>query len=248
MNRALGWSPPERYGRPPHKGFTMQLGRSLDTFSKHVRLRVPNDVYDQGGVGSCVAQSLAFGIEVLADRQSLPVDRPDRTSLYHRLRRAIGTVAEDSGGILADGIASLREGWETEAREPSPLFDASYTLPPRPLDENAPRLINAEPVAHDPATVVWELVCGHPVVAGLRITDQWDRPDEVIAAPEGNVRGGHAVCIVGYQRDENGLQFRVRNSWGPGWGKNGEVWIDSSWLSLQHCGEIHTLRVIRRAP
>jgi C1A family cysteine protease len=247
MNRPLGWSPPERYGRAPHKGYTMRSGRQLDGFAKHVRLHIPQTVYDQGAVGSCVAQSLAFAIEILSERQSLPQDRPDRTALYRRVRQAIGTVGEDSGGIIADGIEALRKGWETETREPSDVFDATYTMPPLPLSETAPRLINAEPVAHDLTTVVWEILCGHPVVVGIRITNQWNRPEEVIPAPEGDVRGGHAVCLVGYQRDDNGLQFRVRNSWGPAWGNGGEVWIDSAWLGIEQCGELHALRVVRRA-
>ena len=31
--------------------------------------------------------------------------------------------------------------------------------------------------------------------------------------------GGHAVCAVGY--DDEAKRLLVRNSWGPGWGKQG---------------------------
>lgn len=239
-----GWVDPARYGRT-HSGITMRAGRTLDTFAPHIRLAGPAEVFDQASVGSCVAQSLALAVAVLGIRQELP-ERPDRTALYHRARRAIGTVGEDSGAIIADGIEVLRRGWEPELSPPSPVWDESYTAPPADPRPDAPRVVNAEPLAHDLPTVLWELLCGHPVVVGLRITEQWDRPGEVIGPPEGEVVGGHAVCLVGYQRDGNGVQVRVRNSWSRAWGADGEVWLDAAWLGLGHCGELHAIRSIRR--
>ena len=240
-----GWVDPARYGRT-HTGITMRAGRTLDSFAPHVRLTRPAEVYDQAAVGSCVAQSLALAVECLALRQSLPAERPDRTALYHRARRAIGTVSEDSGAIIADGIQVLRAGWEPEVVAPSTQWDESYTAPPTDPPAMAPRVVNSEPLAHDLPTVLWELLCGHPVVVGLRLTAQWERPGEVIGPPEGEVVGSHAVCLVGYQRDAGGVQVRVANSWSRAWGADGEVWLDASWLSLAHCGEMHALRAIRR--
>ena len=240
-----GWVDPARYGRT-HTGITAKLGRPLDSFASHIRLARPAEVYDQAAVGSCVAQSLALAVECLALRQSLPAERPDRTALYHRCRRAIGTVSEDSGAIIADGVHVLRAGWEPELVAPSTQWDESYTAPPADPRVDAPRVVNSEPLAHDLPTVLWELLCGHPVVVGLRLTAQWERPGEVIGPPEGEVVGGHAVCLVGYQRDGNGVQVRVANSWGPQWGDGGEVWVDAAHLGLKHCGELHALRSIRR--
>lgn len=240
-----GWVDPARYGRT-HTGITARLGRGLDSFAPHVRLARPAEVYDQAAVGSCVAQSLALAVECLALRQSLPAERPDRVALYHRCRRAIGTVGEDSGAIIADGVQVLRAGWEPEVVAPSTQWDESYTAPPADPAHDAPRVVNSEPLAHDLPTVLWELLCGHPVVVGLRLTAQWERPGEVIGPPEGEVIGGHAVCLVGYQRDAGGVQVRVANSWGPQWGDGGEVWLDASWLGLAHTGELHAVRSIRR--
>lgn len=241
-----GWVDPARYGRP-HRGITMRAGRSLEGSARHVQLQRPAEVYDQASVGSCVAQALALAVECLALRQALPAERPDRTALYHRARRAIGTTGEDSGAIIADGISALRGGWEPELAAPSTQWDESYTAPPADPPASAPRVVNAEPLAHDLDTVLWELLCGHPVVVGLRITEQWERPGEVIAAPSGEVVGGHAVCLVGYQRDEGGVQVRVRNSWTGAWADGGEVWLDAAWLGLSHAGELHAIRAIRRA-
>jgi C1A family cysteine protease len=39
----------------------------------------------------------------------------------------------------------------------------------------------------------------------------------------GSLRGYHAVAIVGY--DDNKQAFKVKNSWGTGWGQGGYFWI-----------------------
>lgn len=245
MTRRTGWVDPQRLGRPEHTGLRTAYAHTIPS---HVRLDVPAEVYDQAAVGSCVAQALACAVEVVAPRAGYAPERPDRTVLYYLCRRSIGTVSEDSGAIIADGLEVLRGGWTPELTPPSTQWDESYTAEPPRRRGDEPRVVSAEPLAHDVDTVLWELACGHPVVVGLRITEQWDRPGEVIGAPSGEVVGGHAVCLAGYQRDAGGTQVRVRNSWGTAWADSGEAWLDAAWLSLGHCGELHAIRAIRRTP
>jgi C1A family cysteine protease len=64
-------------------------------------------------------------------------------------------------------------------------------------------------------------------------------------ADAGDVVGGHAVLLVGY--DLNSRLWRVRNSWGTGWGEGGYAWLPWAWTGLPWCGEAHALRAIRRA-
>lgn len=240
MTRAFGWVAPERLGRPAHSGVR---ATGVSGLPSHVSLRRPPVLYDQGAVGSCVAQALAYAVECLAIHQGLPADRPDRTALYYRCRRAIGTTGEDSGAIIADGIEALREGWETEVSAPSTFFDDSYTAPPPPLRPDAPRVVSAEALAHDLDTVLWEIACGHPVVIGVRLTRQWDASGEVIGPPEGDDIGGHAMTVLDYQREGSRVMLATPNSWG----NDGPRWFDSSWLSLARTGELHALRSIRRS-
>ena len=243
-----GWVDPARYGRT-HRGRVTAPSFGL-TLAPHVELATPPEVLNQHGVGRCVAEALARGAEVVAPRCGYTARRPDRTALYHRCRRAIGTIAEDSGAIIADGIEVLRAGWEDEREEPSPVFDDSYLAPPRPLPFDAPRLVSAEPlVVSDNDSMMWELACGHPVVAGVRITEQWTRADgeERIGDPEGDTIGGHALLITGYRTDGVNVEYLHDGSWGPGFGRNGRIWLARRWFSLDRCGEIHALRAIRWA-
>jgi hypothetical protein len=40
-----------------------------------------------------------------------------------------------------------------------------------------------------------------------------------------SLRGGHALCVVGYDDDKFGGAFEIMNSWGTAWGKGGFIWV-----------------------
>lgn len=191
---------------------------------------------------SCTAQALCGAVEMLQGRAGLPQQRLDRVALYHRERRMLGTINEDSGAILADGVAVLRAGYEPE-RSHSTTWGPAWTADPprRPVD--APQLVNAEPLSLDVPTIAWELASGHPVAVGVQITAQWDAPAAAIAEPRGTSRGGHAVLLVGF--DQSDGTWLVRNSWGEGWGDGGYARLSWGWTEPPWCGEAHALRVVR---
>lgn len=64
-----------------------------------------------------------------------------------------------------------------------------------------------------------------PIVFGFTVYESFE--SQAVAAsgvvpmpaPSEKVVGGHAVVLVGYDDVED--RFRVRNSWGTGWGQNG---------------------------
>lgn len=242
--RPLGWHPPESRGRAPHQGHLLATADDLATLPRAARLAGLPPVYDQGSVGSCTAQALAGAVETLHARLGYPAERPDRVALYHREREAIGLPAEDSGAILADGLAALRRGYEPERAHPV-TWGPAWTAAPPALAPDAPRVVSAEPLAIDVATVCWELASGHPVAVGLSITSAWFACAGELPEPAGASVGGHAVLLVGY--DLSRRAFCVRNSWGTSWGEGGYAWLPFAWLSLPWCGEAQSLRAVRRA-
>ncbi len=49
-----------------------------------------------------------------------------------------------------------------------------------------------------------------------------------VPATKANFKGGHAVTIVGYDDDKKA--FRMVNSWGPGWGDDGFIWLSEEFM------------------
>lgn len=50
------------------------------------------------------------------------------------------------------------------------------------------------------------------------------------------MHGNHAMVLSGY--DDTKHAFRVRNSWGTGWGDNGSIWIDYDFFMNDFCTSI----------
>ena len=71
-----------------------------------------------------------------------------------------------------------------------------------------------------------------PILAAFNVDSSWDNA----ASNNGNidtfhpdtVRGGHAICIVGYRADG---RFIVRNSWGTTWGVNGFGYLHPDYIA-----------------
>lgn len=65
------------------------------------------------------------------------------------------------------------------------------------------------------------LATNGPILAGLSVDATWDNAKSTAgkldAFQPSTIRGGHAICVVGYTED----RFIIRNSWGTTWGDKG---------------------------
>ena len=43
-----------------------------------------------------------------------------------------------------------------------------------------------------------------------------------------DVRGGHALSLIGYDDNKEGGCFEIINSWGKEWGDKGRIWVKYS--------------------
>lgn len=69
----------------------------------------------------------------------------------------------------------------------------------------------------------WVLTQG-PVMVGTNWhADMFDPDANGLLHPTGAVVGGHEYLVRGYSRKPDA--YRIRNSWGANWGRNGEAWI-----------------------
>jgi len=86
---------------------------------------------------------------------------------------------------------------------------------------------------------------GHgPIMAGLNVDRTWDNA----TATHGNldtfqpntVRGGHAICVVGYTAQG---RFIVRNSWNTTWGDNGFGYASAAYIQAAFFNESYGVTV-----
>jgi C1A family cysteine protease len=83
-----------------------------------------------------------------------------------------------------------------------------------------------------------------PILAALQVDASWDaataNAGRIDAFQPSTVRGGHAICIVGYDADG---RFIVRNSWGTGWGDDGFGYPSPDYITAAFFDESYGITV-----
>lgn len=64
-----------------------------------------------------------------------------------------------------------------------------------------------------------------PVLIGMEVYSSFDRAEGVWNGKRDIHRGGHAMCIIGYDDNMYGGAFELMNSWGTDWGNGGFLWV-----------------------
>ncbi|HVM32898.1 MAG TPA: C1 family peptidase [bacterium] len=194
-------------------------------------------VYDQGQLGSCTANAIAAAVEFDQMKQSLPsVFVPSRLFIYYNERVLEGTVSQDSGAQIRDGIKSVAKlGVCPEAEWPYRI--AKFAVKPAAncyKDAVQYRALSYQKVARDLGQMKGCLASGYPFVFGFTVYESFEsaavaKSGRVPLPSAGEqVLGGHAVVAVGY--DDAQQVFFVRNSWGPAWGLKGYFLMPYAYL------------------
>jgi len=194
-------------------------------------------VYDQGQLGSCTANAIGAAFEFVQMREELEPLTPSRLFIYYNERKIEGTIGQDSGAMIRDGIKSVNklgvcpeEMWAYDI--------ARFTeQPPKPAYTEASRhqatvYQRVLPVLHQ---MQGALASGTPFVFGFSVYESFESQEVAktgkVPMPLRKERllGGHAVLAVGY--DDKTQRFIVRNSWGTGWGLNGYFTMPYAYLT-----------------
>jgi C1A family cysteine protease len=184
-------------------------------------------IYDQGQLGSCTANAIAAAVDFENHQQSGGFLTPSRLWIYYQERVIEGTVNQDSGAQIRDGMKAVSKlGVCPESDWPYVISTFAETPPAKDYtDALKDRVLAYRKVPQTVWSLKTVLAGGLPVVFGFSVYESFESPQVAktgivpMPSPSEATIGGHAVALVGY--DDSVDRFHVRNSWGTTWGLEG---------------------------
>lgn len=208
-------------------------------------------VYDQGQLGSCTGNGIAGAIEFDQRKQGNTEFTPSRLFIYYNERVMEGTVSQDSGAQVRDGIKSVATlGAPPETDWPYVIAKFADKPPPNAYSDALQDLVSSYArVAQVLTQMQGCLAEGYPFVFGFTVYESFE--SEAVAttgvvpmpASGEKVVGGHCVVAVGY--DDAKRVFIIRNSWGTSWGIKGYCTMPYEYLLRPHlASDFWTIRSV----
>lgn len=227
----LGWRPDQKDHRDMIFGDTIVPANLPSKVDLSQVYSVP--VVDQGQLGSCTGNGIASALGYLQLKEGEPFVQPSRLFIYYNEREIEGTINEDAGAEIRDGIKSVVSlGY---CSEPDFPYDISTftNKPSATAYANARQelVMTYQRVMIRAYSIQEALVMGFPVIVGFTVYDSFmTSTGGNIPMPSAGetIAGGHCVIVVGY--DQATRLFKFQNSWGTGWGDGGFGYIPFDYL------------------
>jgi C1A family cysteine protease len=178
-------------------------------------------VEDQKNLGSCTAQAGVAAVEFLLKQKNKFKDL-SRLFLYKATRNRMGLVG-DTGASIRETFKAMNINGICEEKL-WPYVTSTFDNTPNSLmvfdasNHQAFKYYRCENLGH----VKWCLLNKMPVVIGFPVYDHSFNPGptgRIELIPAASVRGGHAICLVGFSDSKRCAYFK--NSWGTSWGNKG---------------------------
>ena len=203
-------------------------------------------VKDQGQEGSCTAHAGTENLEYLYRKFKNQTHTFSPQFLYYVEREMDGDL--DQGDVGSYGRTSVicmqKLGCCLLSSDP---YDPSQMDNP-PSNSQIVEAGNFRAGAYHALSTVDEmkhcLASHYPFLLGFTVYESFEQTgsDGMVPSPSGSVLGGHEVLVIGY--DDAISRFKVRNSWGSGWGASGNFFLAYTDLSevvseawIQHFGK-----------
>lgn len=229
-----GWTPDV----PDHRDLMFSLPKKMKKLPRKIDLRIDDlPVFDQGSLGSCTANAIsaAFAFSVLKQKEEA-FYIPSRLFIYYNERLMEGTVDQDSGAMLRDGIKSINKVGVCDEKS-WPYVISKFTN--KPTDECYKEALTNKALKYERLNrSLYDfkscLASGFPFVGGFSVYESFESREVAntgkmsMPSREERFLGGHAILVMGYD-DEMGC-FIVRNSWGKKWGDKGYFYMPYDYL------------------
>jgi C1A family cysteine protease len=252
--KSLGWKPDK-----PDPGDFRFMARPEQVAVRpkifDMRQEMP-PVYDQGDLRSCTANAIGATLHYLNIKQKKQSFMPSRLFIYWNERNMEGTVGEDSGASIRDGIKSVNKLGACREDPTWPYVIKRFTLQPPQTAYNEALLHQAlkyQRVSQSDVQIETRLSQGSPIVIGVMVyssfmtnvvakTGDVPMPKDWPRTTE-KLEGGHAILLVGYNNSTR--KFIFRNSWGTGWGKNGYGELSYNYICNSNLGsDFWTIEIV----
>lgn len=238
-----GWKKDRPDERDQFHDFSSNKMLRLNLIDKiDLRSKCP-PIYDQGNLGSCTANAIAAAYEFdmmhefRGNDQAIIPFTPSRLFIYYNERAMEGSISEDAGAEIRDGIKSLNAiGICSEELYP---YDISK-FTEKPADKcyelaKGHKAVAYKKVNQNLNDMKQTLVLGYPIVFGFSVYESFETLEMAttgkmtIPKADETLLGGHAVMAVGY--DDEKQVFIVRNSWSEKWGDKGYFYMPYSFIT-----------------
>jgi C1A family cysteine protease len=185
-------------------------------------------VLNQGQLGSCTANAIANAHRFDQMKQNKGKSfAPSRLFINYNERDMEGTVGEDSGAMIRDGIKSIAQLGVCDEKDWPYVINKFTNKPPASsyTDALEHQALSYQRVTQSLTQMKGCLASGFPFVFGFTVYESFESDavakngDVPLPSQNEQVLGGHAVLAVGY--DDKTQRFIVMNSWGTGWAKKG---------------------------
>jgi C1A family cysteine protease len=197
-------------------------------------------VLNQGQLGSCTANALAAAFDFDRGMEQKPFMTPSRLFIYWNERDLEGTVDQDAGARIRDGVkVLLKLGTPPETDWPYDIAEFAIKPPAEAFSVAINNLALSyqrivTPTANKTSNMFACLASGYPFVTGISVYESFESEQTAqtgqipMPAQSEQLLGGHAILIVGYDTTTN--LFMFQNSWGTDWGDKGFGYIPFDYL------------------
>jgi C1A family cysteine protease len=211
-------------------------------------------ISNQLSLSSCVANCVGDLLEIVIGLEDpTKVVQLSRLHLYWSARSYTRDTGVDEGTTIANAVDSLRT--LGVCRESTWPYDVSkvFAQPPlRAYQESLDNKILEYYRVYGGQTsradgVEAAVRANHPVTIATAVDNSflaYRGGGDAIKPPSSWV-GYHAMIVVGVRQGKSGREFLLRNSWGDGWGDDGRVWVDESYISFEQTSDTW---VVTRVP
>jgi C1A family cysteine protease len=190
-------------------------------------------IKNQGKVGSCTAFSTIACMEYLQKKNNINLKMLSERFTYYATRvNILNQDASDSGASIRDALKSVVK-YGSCLLSSFPYTGDYTTKPATSVYMEASKYIVLKYARFDDVNSVNKLLlptcinnlkasldAGIPIIGGFNCYNGiYNDIKGVIPLQSGDIIGGHAIFIVGY--DDNKKLFKFKNSWGMYWGDKG---------------------------